>query len=124
MPAHDPSAMAFEGDQRRAFGSTIAGAEPGRAVIVPGHSIVRQIGSGSYGQVWLAISALGAFRAVKTVFRTPENPRVFERELHGIRTFEPYSKLHTGLVAILEVGLAEDGTYFYYVMELADDVIP
>jgi serine/threonine protein kinase len=37
--------------------------------------------------------------------------------------FEPLSRLHDGLVDILQVGRSEAGGYFYYVMEVADDII-
>ena len=35
------------------------------SIRIPDHELFRQIGSGSYGEVWLARSALGTFRAVK-----------------------------------------------------------
>jgi serine/threonine protein kinase len=43
-------------------------------------------------------------------------------EFNGILKFEPVSRLHDGLVDILQVGRNEAAGYFYYVMELADDV--
>ena len=36
---------------------------------IPDHEVVRQIGSGAYGEVWLARSLTGAWRAVKIVWR-------------------------------------------------------
>ncbi|MHC1768195.1 MAG: WD40 repeat domain-containing serine/threonine protein kinase [Verrucomicrobiia bacterium] len=87
---------------------------------IPDHDLVRRIGRGSYGDVWLASTALGTFRAVKVVHREQfEHDRPFEREFHGIQRFEPVSRQHEGLVDILQVGRA-DG-YYYCVMELADD---
>jgi serine/threonine protein kinase len=90
---------------------------------VPEHELLRLIGSGSSGQVWLARNALGSYRAVKIVqaqmFR---HQRAFEREFNGILKFEPVSRLHDGLVDILQVGRNEAAGYFYCVMELADDV--
>ena len=86
---------------------------------IPDHELLRLIGRGSYGEVWLARSKLGTLRAVKIVYRaTFEDSRPFEREFKGIQKFEPISRSHEGLVDILQVGGAED--YFYYVMELAD----
>jgi len=68
--------------------------------------------------VWLAGSALGAYRAVKIVYRRSfEDSRPFEREFNGIQKFEPISRSHEGLVDILQAGRHEN--YFYYVMELA-----
>jgi len=90
---------------------------------IPDHEVIRIIGRGSSGQVWLAKNALGTFRAVKVVSQTSfKHRRPFEREMHGILKFEPVSRLHDGLVDILQVGSNEKGGYFYYVMELADDV--
>ncbi len=87
------------------------------------HEVIRLIGNGSGGQVWLARNALGSFRAVKTVRRRPfKHQRSFEREFNGILKFEPISRSHDGLVDILHVGRNESDDYFYYVMELADDM--
>ena len=94
------------------------------APIVPDHELIRLIGSGSSGQVWLARNAIGSYRAVKIVQeRTFKQRRPFDREFNGILKFEPVSRLHDGLVDILQVGRNEAGGYFYCVMELADDVV-
>lgn len=92
--------------------------------IVPDHELIRPIGSGSGGQVWLARNALGSYRAIKVVKEQMfKHRRPFEREFNGILKFEPVSRLHDGLVDILQVGRNEAAGYFYCVMELADDVI-
>jgi WD40 repeat protein/serine/threonine protein kinase len=89
---------------------------------VPDHELVRKIGQGSYGEVWLARNALGTWRAVKIVFRDSFNDaRPYEREFAGIRRFEPLSRANEGLVDVLQVGRNEQEGWFYYVMELADD---
>jgi WD40 repeat protein len=86
--------------------------------------LLRRIGRGSYGEVWLARSALGTLRAVKIVHRAAfEDARPFEREFKGIQKFEPISRSHEGLVDMLQVGRNDAAGYFYYVMELADPVI-
>ncbi len=88
---------------------------------VPEHTLLRQIGQGAYGEVWLARSALGAYRAVKVIHRSQfDHERPYERELRAIREVEPFTRQHEGLVDILQVGERDD--YFYYVMELADDL--
>ena len=92
--------------------------------LVPDHQLLRVVGSGSGGQVWLARNALGTFRAIKIVYRQAFNhERPFEREFNGILKFEPVSRLHDGLVDILQVGSNVEAGYFYCVMELADDAI-
>ena len=93
--------------------------------MVPHHTMVRAIGRGSYGEIWLARSLTGAWRAVKIVDRRRfEDERSFEREFAGMASFEPVSREHEGFVDILHVGRSDDDAFFYYVMELADDVVP
>src|SRR5437867_7588906 len=90
---------------------------------VPDHELIRCIGAGSYGEVWLARNVMGTFRAVKIVYRQNfDHDRPFEREFKGIQKFEPISRSHEGLVDILHVGRGEG--YFFYVMELADACEP
>ena len=91
---------------------------------IPEHELIRCIGRGAYGQVWLARNAMGGYRAVKIVFRDSfDSGRPFERELSGIRKFEPVSRLHEGFVDVLQVGLNETKGYFYYIMEVGDDQV-
>ncbi len=35
---------------------------------IPDHEVLRKIGGGAYGEVWLARGVTGALRAVKTVW--------------------------------------------------------
>ena len=87
---------------------------------IPDHELLRRIGRGAYGEVWLARSVTGAYRAVKIVSaHSFEDTRPFEREFSGILNFEPISRKHDSQVHILHVGRSEG--CFYYVMELADD---
>ncbi len=87
---------------------------------VPDHDLLRCVGRGSYGAVWLAQSVTGRFRGIKIIQRQSfDHERPFEREFTGIQKYEPISRTHAGLVAVLHVGRG-DG-YFYYVMEVADD---
>lgn len=88
----------------------------------PGCRMVRAIGRGAYGWVWLAQTDVGAWRAVKIVRREEfADPRPFDREREGVRRFEPVSRGHPGLVPILRVESDPDDRWFGYVMELADD---
>jgi WD40 repeat protein len=93
--------------------------------LVPDHVLVRPIGKGGFGRVWLARNVLGTYRAVKVVSRIAlEREHDFQREINGIQRFEPVSRRHEGLVDVLQIGRAPDESYFYYVMELGDDVEP
>jgi len=90
--------------------------------VIPDHTLLRCIGKGSYGEVWLARSLVGALRAVKIVWRSSfDNARPYEREFAGIKCYEPISRGHPGLVDLLHVGRDEKAKCFFYVMELADD---
>ncbi len=87
---------------------------------IPDHQLLRRIGQGAYGEVWLARNALGFYRAVKIVTRRNfDCDRTYAREFAGLQKFEPVSRLHESQVDILHVGCT--GDCFYYVMELADD---
>ena len=91
--------------------------------LIPDHDVLRKIGGGAYGEVWLARGVTGAMRAVKIVYREDfSDERTFEREFEGILRFEPISRDHLGFVNILHVGRSDDHSeFYYYVMELGDD---
>lgn len=89
--------------------------------VIPDHELIRRIGKGSYGEVWLARNALGTWRAVKIVHRRAfDSDRPYEREFAGIRRFEPVSRTHPSQLNVLHVGRNDSAGHFYYVMELAD----
>jgi len=90
---------------------------------IPGHQLLRFIGHGAYGEVWLARDEIGAFHAVKIVHKKTFADRgPFEREYRGILQYTPISRTHHALVHILNVGRENAAGYFFYVMELADCV--
>ncbi len=101
-----------------------AAASPGGATApaVPDHQLLRRIGQGAYGDVWLARDILGSFHAVKILHRRRfRDARPLERELDGLKRFTPISRSHPNLVHILHVGRSADGEWIYYVMEAGDD---
>jgi TolB-like protein/cytochrome c-type biogenesis protein CcmH/NrfG len=90
---------------------------------VPDYELVRIIGRGSYGDVWLARGLTGLWRAIKIVWRerfTDAGP--FEREFKGLKEFAAISLGDSIQMALLHVGRNDAAGFFYYVMELADDV--
>ncbi len=101
----------------------ISGNGPKSKPAIPDHELIRCIGEGAYGEVWLARNVLGAYRAVKIVYRKSfREERTYEREFRGIQQFEPISRTNDGLLDILQAGRNDGEGYYYYVMELADPV--
>ena len=87
------------------------------------YEVVRLIARGGYGEVWLVRDRAGAYRACKVVYRESfADERPYEREYTGIKNFEPISKSNESQVQILHLGRRDEAGYFYYIMELADDV--
>lgn len=90
---------------------------------IPDYAMLRRIGRGSYGDVWLARGVTGVYCAIKIVWRDrfPE-PQPYEREFKGLREFAAVSLLESRQLALLHVSRNDALGFFYYVMELADDV--
>jgi CHASE2 domain-containing sensor protein len=92
------------------------------APTIPDHTMLRQVGRGAYGDVWLARDVLGNFHAVKIVRRVAfDHAGPYDREFRGLQRFTPISRAHPGLVHILHVGRNITEDFFYYVMEAGDD---
>ena len=84
--------------------------------------IIRLIGHGAYGEVYLARDRNGTYCAVKVIFRESfDHDRPFEREYEGLRKFEIVSRSYDTQVQVLHIGQRENPKQFYYIMELADD---
>jgi hypothetical protein len=108
---------------RAALGRVAEAFAPPPPFSLPDYELLRRIGGGASGGVWLARSTTGALRAVKIVWRrTFEDDRPFQREFEGIQRFERVSREHPSQLALFHVGRNEAAGCFYYVMELADPV--
>ena len=94
------------------------------APLVHDHTLLRSIGHGAYGEVWLAVNTIGLYHAIKIVDQSDfEDIEPYTREFKGMEKYMPISLNHPGLVHILHVGRDDDAGYFYYVMEIGDDEV-
>jgi len=114
-PAADPSAK-----------PTLVAGGPATALVakIPDHTLLRAVGRGAYGEVWLARNAIGLFHAVKIIYRREfADSAPYEREFRGVTKFMPISRSHPGFVNILHVGRDDALGCFYCIMEAADDEV-
>jgi hypothetical protein len=107
-------------------GRTIVVSPPAGPRVLPkvmaDHELVRFIGGGAYGEVWLARNVIGLYRAFKIIRREKfRDDAPFQREFRGLQKFMPVSTGHPGLVQILHVGKNEPEGFFFYIMEPGDD---
>ncbi|MCG3136624.1 MAG: Serine/threonine-protein kinase PknD [Phycisphaerae bacterium] len=78
--------------------------------------LLRLIGQGTFGQVWLAKERIsGVYRAIKLFPHTDSN-----LEIAGLCEFQRRALRHPNLVQIFLIGRQQN--YYYVVMELADDI--
>ena len=91
---------------------------------IPGYKLFHPpIGEGAYGKVWLARNKAGQWRAVKVIYLAKflGNPAPYERELAGVRKYQPISSRHPGLLQVDYVSKDKNGS-FHYAMELGDSL--
>jgi CHASE2 domain-containing sensor protein len=90
---------------------------------IPDHKLLKRIGAGAYGEVWLAENVIGSLHAVKIIRRrTFESVAPYDREFRGIQQFMPISRGHPNLVNVLHAGRRDDMGFFFYIMEAADSL--
>ncbi len=89
---------------------------------IPDFVLLRCVGRGAYGEVWLARDVLGILRVIKIVRRVAfDRDEPYEREFSGLQRYSPISREHPGLVQILHAGQNRAEGYFHYAMEAGDD---
>ncbi len=93
------------------------------SINIPDYDLIKLIGEGGFGQIWMARDALGLYRAIKIIrYDDSKSPESYEAEQNGIRHYAPYSRKYDGLIDIHHVGIRPDEGFYYYVMDLADDL--
>jgi serine/threonine protein kinase len=100
-----------------------ASADKGLSPSIPDFDLLRPVGQGGFGQVWLARNrATGQLRAVKLIlFDEPGWADPAGREITSIRRLEANLRnKHPSLLNIRHVG--KTARALFYVMDLADDV--
>src|SRR2546422_791708 len=88
-----PPLPELAGDERPTAPAGPSGLADGFSPPIPDHSLVRSIGKGAYGEVWLAKDVIGTYHAVKVIYRKSfKDAGPFEREFRGIQKFTPISR--------------------------------
>jgi serine/threonine protein kinase len=90
---------------------------------VPDYNLIRPIGEGGFGRVWLAANqTTGHLRAVKLIpLRKSGNTDAAGREIMSLTRLEAnLGHRHPNLLGIHHVGKTAE--YLFYVMDLADDI--
>lgn len=121
-PEREPEGSSTENSRR--IREALAGARPSSVrprPTIPDYELLRRLGEGRFGEVWLARSRETDIHFAVKIVRGFE---AGELELDGVRSFAVLARQHPGLIQIHHVGRIQppspDEGALYYVMELAD----
>jgi len=84
-----------------------------------GLNLISRCGGGAFGDVWYCQDASGKKLALKIISKIRLGDQ-WKKELKGVKNYRKITENHPELLQIFHVG--EDGEYFYYTMEPADNV--
>ena len=91
---------------------------------IPDYELILLIGEGGFGEIWMGRDALGLYRAIKVIrYSEGKSLESYQAEYHGITHYAPFSRKYEGLIEIHHVGIREADGFYYYVMDLADDLL-
>ncbi len=90
---------------------------------IPDYELILLIDEGGFGQIWMGRDVLGLHRAIKIIrHENSSSLESYQAEYHGLQHYAPFSRKYEGLIEIHHVGIREQDGFYYYVMDLADDL--
>ena len=88
--------------------------------------LIRKIGRGAYGEVWVVEDQLGHLQAAKIIevdaSEEESSPELSEKEWKGLQHYTEISREHPELLTIYRLGRSRQ--FIYYLMDLADPMVP